>query len=159
MRIVPMTLFHIGKLVELEKICFSHPWTANGFISELDKDGANFFVAEAVTKSAPGEVLGYFGLNTVLDEGYIANIAVFPEHRSKGVASELIQHAISYAAEQNLMFLSLEVRESNNKAISLYERFSFEPVGLRKNFYSNPQENGVVMTRNIKKTDKNDTAS
>ena len=104
--------------------------------------GTKFFVCVKGKK-----VLGYVGINCILDEGYITNIAVFPEHRSKGIGTALLKRVISLKDEMNLDFVSLEVRASNKAAISIYEKNEFKVEGLRKGFYRNPPEDAIIMTR------------
>lgn len=139
--IVPMDYCHIKDIAKLEKICFSTPWTEQ-IILESFKAGTRFFVCEQ-----NGNVLGYVGISTIIDEGYITNIAVFPAYRKKGVASALLEHLEKFAKAEALSFISLEVRESNTNAISLYEKFSFTVEGKRKSFYTHPQEDALIMTR------------
>ena len=92
---------------------------------------------------------GYVGCQTVLDEGYITNVAVSPDFRRRGAARLLIAELIARAKEKGLAFVTLEVRESNAPAIALYAGVGFAPVGTRKNFYSNPAENALLMTINF----------
>ncbi len=132
---------HIEKIADLEKICFSTPWTAEGILDSF-KRGTKFLVAERL-----GEVLGYIGISCILDEGYVTNIAVFPEWRRKGVGAALLKATFSLALENGLKFVSLEVRESNSSAISLYKKFGFKTEGKRKNFYENPREDALIMTK------------
>ena len=100
-----------------------------------------FLVAEQ-----DGRTAGYVGCQTVLDEGYITNVAVSPDFRRQGIARALIAELTAKAGENKLAFVTLEVRESNAPAIALYTGAGFVPVGKRKNFYSNPTENAVLMT-------------
>ena len=93
-----------------------------------------------------GKTAGYVGCQTVLDEGYITNVAVSPDFRRQGIARALIAELTAKAEENKLAFVTLEVRESNAPAIALYTGAGFAPVGKRKNFYSNPTENAVLMT-------------
>lgn len=93
-----------------------------------------------------GRTAGYVGCQTVLDEGYITNVAVSPDFRRQGIARALIAELTAKAGENKLAFVTLEVRESNAPAIALYTGAGFVPVGKRKNFYSNPAENAVLMT-------------
>lgn len=136
---------HIPSLVELEKICFSVPWTENGFAEELENDFARFFVAES-----NGEIAGYIGSHNVLGEVYITNVAVFPEHRSRGIAKKLIKNFLDLSYEEKADFVTLEVRKSNVSAINLYKNAGFETVGERKNFYSSPNEDALLMTYYLK---------
>ena len=142
-RIVPMNADHLDELVELERICFSTPWSRNMLAEELDNACSAFLVAV----DANEKVVGYAGLQVVLDEGYIANIAVFPEHRRKGVAGQLLQVFMNFAEANRLAFLTLEVRASNAPAIALYEKLGFAQVGLRKNYYRNPKEDALILRK------------
>lgn len=139
MNITEMQEKHLPALAELEKQCFHAPWSEKMLREELG--GGIFLVAEQ-----DGEVQGYVGCQTVLDEGYITNVAVSPDFRRRGAARRLIAELIARAKEKRLAFVTLEVRESNAPAIALYTGAGFAPVGTRKNFYSNPTENAVLMT-------------
>ena len=140
--IVPMDRGHVDQIAELERQCFSTPWSETQLEDALYNDAACFIVAE----DGEGGVLGYAGLTTVLDEGYINNIAVEEAARKHGVASALLDVFVRFGAV-NLAFLTLEVRKSNAAAIGLYEKFGFQQVGLRKGFYSHPREDAIIMTR------------
>lgn len=140
---------HLKKLAELEKICFSVPWSEAGLQAELSNNFARFFVA-AVNE----EVAGYIGAHNVLGEVYITNVAVFPEYRKMGVATALIDALVSSACAENSDFVTLEVRKSNNSAITLYEKTGFKTVGERKNFYENPTEDALLMTYYLKKQEE-----
>ena len=142
-KIVPMEKAHLPEIVRLEQTCFSHPWSLDGLGQELANPHAAFFTAML---GSPPDVAGYLGMHHVLDEGYIANVAVFPNYRRQGVASALLRHLVEYARSQALSFLSLEVRMSNFAAISLYDAFGFEKVGKRPGFYQDPPEDAWIMT-------------
>ena len=92
-----------------------------------------------------GNALGYAGLQTVLDEGYINNVAVAPDYRRQGVAGELIAAFIRFG-KAKLAFLTLEVRASNTPAIQFYEKYGFAEAGRRKNYYDDPKEDAILMT-------------
>lgn len=139
--IVPLKARHIEKIAELEKLCFSSPWSEEAILDSF-KRGTKFLVAEKF-----GTCLGYIGINCILDEGYVTNIAVFPKWRKKGVGSALLKATFSLALDNGLKFVSLEVRESNFEAISLYEKFGFKTEGKRKNFYENPREDALILTK------------
>lgn len=131
---------HIGQVAELEKICFSEPWSEKSLFETLKSDNTHFFVAESNNK-----VLGYIGIYNVCGEGNITDFAVFPKYRKSGIGSAIIQYAID-KCKDSMDFLTLEVRENNNNAISLYSKMGFEIVGIRKSFYSKPTENAILMT-------------
>ena len=137
-----MTAQHVDAVIEIENECFSHPWSRQSIESELNNKNSVFYTALEGDK-----VAGYIGMSTVLDEGYIFNVAVSSEYRKKGIGSALISELVTYGKKNNFCFLTLEVRESNANAISLYSKFGFIKVGERKNYYSDPVENAVLMTK------------
>ncbi len=142
-QIVPMTADHLDEIVELERVCFSDPWSRNMLAEELDNALSAFLVA----LDAGGKVVGYAGLQVVLDEGYILNVAVSPECRRQGIAGKLLQVFLDFAQGNRLAFLTLEVRASNYAAIALYGSRGFRGVGRRKNYYEHPKEDAILMTR------------
>ena len=140
--IVPMDRSHISQIAQLERECFSTPWSEAMLEEELFNPQASFIVAE----DGEGNILGYAGLHVVLDEGYIDNVAVHPDARRHGVASALLDVYCRFGAA-NLAFLTLEVRASNAPAIGLYEKYGFQKAGVRPNYYQQPKEDAVIMTR------------
>lgn len=140
-RVVPIGEKHIKPIAMLERVCFSQPWSAEGIV-ESYKSGTVFFAAENSE-----HMLGYIGIKPVLDEGYITNVAVFPQYRRQGVASALIERVFELARERKLSFVSLEVRVSNINAVSLYEKYGFKTEGRRRDFYRNPREDAYIMTK------------
>lgn len=143
-RIVPMTADHLDDIARLEQICFSRPWSRRMLAEELENQCAAFLVA---LEPGTEKVIGYAGLLVMADEGYITNVAVFPEYRRRGVAEQIIQVFCDFAQGNHLAFLTLEVRPSNAPAISLYNSFGFEEVGRRKNYYDLPREDALILTR------------
>lgn len=142
--IVPMNADHLEELERLEKICFSRPWSRKMLAEELENQCAAFLVAE---DAASGVVLGYAGVLVMADEGYITNVAVFPEYRRQGIAAQIIKVFCDFAQGNHLAFLTLEVRPTNTAAIELYRSFGFEEVGRRKNYYDLPKEDALILTR------------
>lgn len=142
--IVPMARTHVDQIAALERECFSMPWSETMLEDALYDSNACFIVAE----DEEGNVIGYAGLHTVLDEGYIDNIAVEADARRHGVASALLDVFCRFAGV-NLAFLTLEVRKSNAPAIALYEKYGFEQAGLRKGYYQRPREDALILTRNF----------
>ena len=142
-RIVPMTADHLDEVAELERICFSTPWSRNMLAEELDNALSAFLVA----LDESGKVVGYAGLQVVLVEGYITNVAVRPECRRQGIAGKLLQVFLDFAQGNHLAFLTLEVRASNYDAIALYGSRGFRSVGRRKNYYEHPKEDAIIMTK------------
>ena len=141
-RIVPMNADHLDEVAELERICFSVPWSRNMLAEELD----NLLSAFLVALDDNDKVVGYAGVQIILDEGYITNVAVRPECRRQGVAAKLLQVFLDFAKANKLAFLTLEVRASNYDAIALYGSRGFRSVGRRKNYYEHPKEDAIIMT-------------
>ena len=144
LRIVPMKQRHIEALAEIERLSFSKPWSAEALNAEFLNETAHFLVAEYQKKA-----VGYIGLHTVCGEGYIANIAVHPDYRRTGIARALLLEVKNYAKQNGLAFLTLEVRPSNGAACALYRAEGFIEVGRRKNFYSDPREDALILTLNF----------
>ena len=143
MTVLPMAERHLAALVEIEKACFHAPWSESMLREELGK--GIFLVAER-----DGQAVGYVGCQTVLDEGYITNVAVSPDARRQGVARALLAELTAAVRTRGLAFITLEVRASNAPAIALYEGAGFGRVGVRKNFYTAPTEDAVLMTLFLK---------
>lgn len=143
-KIVPMAAEHLDRLEQLERMCFSRPWSKKMLAEELDNQCAAFLVAvEPETEKA----VGYAGLLVVADEGYITNVAVDPSCRRQGVAAQLLQVFDNFAKGNHLAFLTLEVRPSNAAAIALYEGFVFREVWRRRNYYDLPKEDALILTK------------
>ena len=132
---------HIKEIAQIERQCFSMPWSESALEEELYNPQASFIVAQR----ADGAVLGYAGLHVAADEGYIDNIAVREDYRRQGIADDLLDVFVRFGAA-NLAFLTLEVRPSNQAAIDLYFKHGFAQVGRRKDYYENPREDAIIMT-------------
>lgn len=131
---------HLEGVAELERLCFAEPWSQQSLALLLQN--ANLGVVALNEDGAP---IGYGGLLTVLDEGQITNIAVHPDHRSKGVGKAILKEIICESKKRGIRDLSLEVRQSNLPAKALYQSHGFEIAGVRKGFYRHPTEDGLVM--------------
>ena len=129
---------------ELENICFSSPWSREALELLLGNTAVGFC---AVDKT--GRVLAYGGMLVVLDEGEITNIACHPDARRKGLGEAVTSALLNYGIGVGVKRFSLEVRESNFAAISLYEKLGFSVAGRRKGFYEKPREDAFVMIKNI----------
>ena len=141
-QLVPMDRSHLAGVAALERLCFAVPWNEAMLEEELYNDTASFIVAQA----DDGEVLGYAGLHVILDEGYIDNVAVRPEYRRQGIADRLLDVFCRFG-QAHLAFLTLEVRPSNTAAVALYEKHGFHEAGRRKNYYTDPVEDAILLTR------------
>ena len=141
-QIVPMTAAYLSQAAALEKICFpADPWSEALFREALDNPAVTVLLAQG----EDGSLLGYAVLSAVLDEGNLDNIAVAPSARQQGVGDALMGVLTGFGRE-HLSTLMLEVRASNAPAIALYEKHGFAAVGRRKNYYSAPREDAVLMT-------------
>lgn len=140
-KLVPMDRGHIKEIAQIERECFSMPWSEGALEEELYNPQASFIVAQR----ADGAVLGYAGLHVAADEGYIDNIAVRSDYRRQGIADDLLDVFVRFGAV-NLAFLTLEVRPSNQAAIDLYFKHGFAQVGRRKDYYQDPKEDAIIMT-------------
>lgn len=129
------------EIAALEKECFSSPWSEKAVLESYYSD-TKFFLFEENEK-----ILGYAGLQAVLDEGYVTNIAVTKLARGRGIGKALVDNLINFGKDKNLAFISLEVRESNIPAISLYTKCGFKDMGKRKNFYKDPAEDAKILTK------------
>lgn len=138
----PMEIPDLDQVLPIEEANFSVPWTANGFFSFLIREDARFYVAEE-----EGEIIGYCGVILCLDEGDITNVCVRKDRRNCGIGKLLVQHMINDTAAAGIRVWHLEVRMSNEKAISLYKKLGFVQDGLRKGYYEEPRENAVLMSR------------
>ena len=140
--IVRMNESHISAVAELERQNFSDPWPDIAVRGELTNKLALWLVAVE-----DGEVVGYVGSQTVLQEADMMNIAVADSHRRRGIAKMLVEELIR---QLDAYQLTLEVRASNAPAISLYEALGFRQVGLRKNYYRKPKEDALILRKEWK---------
>ena len=138
---------HVFDVAKIEALCFSEPWSENAF-SILLGDGAFGMVA-----LLDGVVVAYGGMLFVLDEGQITNIATHPEYRREGLGRMIVEALEREARTLGLSELFLEVREQNVAARKLYLSCGWEEIGLRKNFYSKPTDNAVLMKKDLLKGD------
>ena len=142
LQIVPMTPDDLFRVAALEKECFpADPWSEELFRDALDSPHTAILLVEG----EDGAILGYAVLSVILDEGNLDNIAVAPDARRQGVADALLG-ALTGFGREHLSVLMLEVRSSNAPAIALYEKHGFAAVGRRKNYYSAPREDAILMT-------------
>lgn len=142
--IEPMKAEHIPEIAEIERLCFSLPWSENALRDELDNVNAHFLTALTF-----GRVSGYIGVIEICGEADITNVAVQPDFRRMGIGKKLLDTAEKQATERKCESITLEVRESNEPAISLYSGSGYSPIGIRKNFYEKPTENAVLMTKQL----------
>lgn len=138
----PMTTADIPAVLAIEGRCFPDPWSEGIFRSALEDELCLWLAVEL-----DGALVGYAGMQSVLDEGYIDNVAVDPDFRRRGAASALLEAMIAEALRRKLRFLSLEVRAGNAGAVALYASFGFRTLGRRKGYYLKPPEDALIMTK------------
>ena len=140
--IIQMNASHVAQVAELEKLCFSDPWSERSVASELENKLSYWLVA------VEGErVAGYIGSQSVMGESDMMNVAVHPEFRRQGIAQQLVLRLVEELANRGNHCLSLEVRASNAPAIALYEKLGFSQVGRRPKYYRNPREDALILRK------------
>ena len=142
-----MEMQDLPEVERLEGLCFSNPRTHWILADEMEHPQYRIWVAEK-----QGLIAGYASLRYVLDEADVNRIAVFPLFRRMGVARTLVQGMKRWCQENKMMFLSLEVRQSNRAAVALYAAEGFIHQGVRKGFYEKPKEDALVMCFNFNHT-------
>ena len=141
-RLEQMTDAHVAQIAQLEKQCFSDPWSEKSVASELNNRLSLWLVAlDGAT------VAGYIGSQTGGDEADMMNVAVHPDYRRRGIARELVMGLVAALGEKGVHSLALEVRASNAPAIALYEQLGFTQVGRRPNYYRNPKEDALILRK------------
>ena len=144
-KIRPMEPQDLIAVWEIERLCFSIPWTKNAFLIEIsDNRCARYLVAHI-----GGKVIGYGGMWLMIDEAHITNIAVHPSFRKKGVGHAVLKALIDVALRNDADKMTLEVRVSNREALSLYESMGFVGAGIRKRYYSDNNEDALIMWKTI----------
>lgn len=134
----------IDGVLAVEEASFSHPWTREMYLQELQNRGVSFcFFARDET----GRVVGFCSFWRVLDELHINNLAVLPDVRRGGIASALLERVLREGARLGAQRATLEVRRSNEPARLLYERFGFSIAGVRRAYYSDPIEDALILWR------------
>ena len=139
-----MQLDDVKAIAELEKVCFSDPWSENSIASELNNRLSYWLVAEI-----DGNVAGYVGSQSVLDGADMMNLAIAPEYRRQGIGQALVTALIDYLQQNGIIALLLEVRASNDPAIALYRSLGFEQIGRRPNYYHHPREDALIMRKEL----------
>lgn len=134
---------------EIETQCFSDPWSTKSILEDICENQQAYYLVAAEGGNGledSQKILGYVGVWKIVDEGHITNVATAMEVRRQHIGSQLIESLISDLASQGIEKITLEVRESNEPAIGLYEKYGFEKIGLRKGYYHNG-ENAIIMWR------------
>lgn len=145
MKIELMQIRHIPSVAKIAADSLPQSWSEKAFAEELENPSATVFVA-----LSDNYVVGFGGVQIVLDEAYITNIAVDTSFRKKSVGSKILEEIINHCKNENCSFVSLEVRVSNTAAKNLYKKYGFVSQGIRKKFYSHPTEDADIMTLILK---------
>jgi ribosomal-protein-alanine acetyltransferase len=135
----------LSEVMRQERMIFSDPWPRSAFTDLLANEDWDGLVA-----GIDGELVGYACYLIVAQECHLANIAVHPAYRRKSVAKQLLFHILEVAATRDCEMVLLEVRVSNEEAIAFYQRFGFYELYRRRQYYRFPQEDAIVMVRNLK---------
>lgn len=141
----------IKAVAELEKLCFSVPMNESNLTSFLlGENGCGFVLYDTETYDKKGIPCAYGGMICVLDEAQILNIATHPDFRRKGYGKKITERLVSEANSRGIVSMTLEVRRSNEAARKLYESLGFYEVGILKNYYKYPTEDGLILKLDIK---------
>ncbi|MEA4923635.1 MAG: ribosomal protein S18-alanine N-acetyltransferase [Eubacteriaceae bacterium] len=136
----------IDTLAEMDKECFSSPWSRESFRQEMDESKVAFYVIGEID----GVPAGYAGMWCIVDEGHITNVAVLPDYREKQVGSRLMEVILDVTHRNGIKDYTLEVRRSNKAALALYRKFDFEEAGVRPRYYEDNGEDAIIMWRREK---------
>ena len=141
MRIRPMVSEDVTAVVPMENVCFTDPWTDQGFRDSLEEPSAHLLVIE----DDLGQIVGYGCLYQAVDEGEIVNVAVRPDCRLRGYGAVIVRALIGEGKKLGADYFFLEVRESNVSGRALYTSLGFTECGRRKGFYTKPKEDAIMM--------------
>jgi ribosomal-protein-alanine N-acetyltransferase len=145
-RFEPLLAEQLGEVLRIEQSAYPHPWTRTNFLDSI----ASGYQAQLLM--AGEEVLGYFVAMKGVDEVHLLNLTVAPAHQRQGWARVMLDALATWARGQGAQWLWLEVRQSNARAIAIYEVYGFRRVGLRKNYYpaaKHQREDAVVMSLHL----------
>ena len=134
----------LDAILAIEQASFTNPWTREMYLAELQNTGVSFLF---IAKDSERRAIGFCSFWRVLDEVHINNLAVLPASRRQGVGTALLMRVLSEGARLGMRRATLEVRQSNDAARELYERFGFSVAGVRHGYYSNPVEDALVLWR------------
>ncbi len=140
LRFEPLREDRLPSVLAIERVVNPAPWSERSFRNELDHKDGLFLVA-----LLGGEVVGYGGIWLIVDEAHITTLAVDPEHQRQGIAKQMLKELLIRARDAGMVCSTLEVREGNVAAISLYEQFGFVAAATRKSYYPDNRENALVM--------------
>ncbi|MCF6097195.1 ribosomal protein S18-alanine N-acetyltransferase [Thermovorax subterraneus] len=135
----------LDQVIEVEKLSFTNPWSRNSFFLELTSNE----LATYIVAKVDGRVVGYAGMWLIVGEAHVTNVAVHPGFRKKGIGELLMRSLMTIARESGAKMMTLEVRKSNYIAQNLYTKLGFEPIGIRRGYYTDNNEDAVIMWTNL----------
>jgi len=141
-----MTEGDLDEVLEIERVTFPSPWSRALFERELVTPFARSFVG---LRKESGQISGYLCFWLVEQEGHVLNLAVHPQHRGQRIGTRLLGFGVEFCRKQGVQLITLEVRRSNYKAISLYRNFQFQPQGIRRRYYADSGEDAIIMGLNL----------
>jgi ribosomal-protein-alanine N-acetyltransferase len=147
--IVEMTLADVNDILEIEHLSFPTPWSKTLFLKEYHSQHSKIFLARYPYLEQK-KVLGYICTWFVCGEVHILNLACHPHFRRNRVATNLLEHCLSFSFQKGVKKAFLEVRACNHEAQALYAHYGFKPIGLRKGYYSDTHEDAIVMLLEMK---------
>ncbi len=136
----PLSRKNLREVLAIETVSFPEPWSQFLFLKEIDQPSSYFMVFRVNS-----ELIGYGGFWLIADEVHITNVAVHPLHRRQGYGSMILQHLLDAAVSKKATMATLEVRENNLAALSMYRKFKFRQVAIHKGYYAHTGENATVM--------------
>ena len=141
--VIPTEYSHLDKIAEIEQKCFSNPWSKQSFADGMNNQNTQKYF----TAILDDKIVGYICIFHIFEDGELLNVAVDPEYRKQGIGQTLLDKMFEYLKDTEVNRISLEVRESNISARQLYLKNGFRPTGVRKNYYSAPREDGIIMEK------------
>jgi ribosomal-protein-alanine N-acetyltransferase len=140
-----LRLADLAAIEEIERRAYPTPWSRSMFAGELSKPSSLCLGAFEADGGEAGTLVGYLIVSRYVDAWHVMNVAVDPEHRGRGIATELLERLFALTAEDARRGYTLEVRVSNETAIRLYERLGFLPRGIRRGYYTDNREDALIM--------------
>ena len=137
-------MINIDEIAEIDRLSFSEPWDKQFFLKSLEDNNYIFFVEKEF-----GDIIGFVMVLKLVGDCEIVRIAVLPKYRRKGIAENLVKKVTEYSQKNRYENIFLEVRAGNSAARALYLKCGFEECGVRKGYYNNPKEDGVVMRKRL----------
>lgn len=140
-----MEVKDVDQVVKIEENSFTTPWSSEAFQNELTNNQFSTYIVMEEGEN----IIGYCGTWIVIDEAHVTNIALLPDYRGKGLGELLLRNVMDVLRKLGATSMTLEVRVSNHIAQSLYQKLGFKPGGIRKNYYSDNNEDALVMWVNL----------